>query len=153
MSTVEKNFKFLKIMSELNKLDKKPFVKVGLIGNKQHKGKNSTVVEVGMAHEFGAPSKNIPERSFMRSTFDERKEKWFRKTRRLHSLILGGRGEVFSGLKKIGLSIEKDIKDKFIKQDPSWAQLSDKTIKRKKSSKILIDTAQTMNSIKTVLVK
>jgi hypothetical protein len=32
--------------------------------------KKSTVVEVAAAHEFGAPSKGLPERSFLRSTHD-----------------------------------------------------------------------------------
>ena len=40
--------------------------KVGVIGSK---------AEIAKVHEFGYPPKNIPERSFIRSTFNEEKSK------------------------------------------------------------------------------
>lgn len=33
------------------------------------------IIEYAVTHEYGDPTRNIPERSFLRSTFDEEKEK------------------------------------------------------------------------------
>jgi len=48
-----------------HKIDKNT-AKVGLFGEE---------ALIGAVHEFGAPKKNIPERSFMRTTFNEEKKK------------------------------------------------------------------------------
>jgi hypothetical protein len=143
---------YKEILREIEKLEKKPHVKVGLMGKKIHKeSEGLSVVEVGIFNEFG--TKNVPERSFMRSTYDERREHWFRRTKRLHRLILKGRSTVEKSLSVMGETIQKDTKNKIIKQDPNWPELSPKTIDKKGSTAKLIDTSQMLNSIRYVVKK
>lgn len=137
----------LRILKEMQKLKRKPYVKAGLMGKRLHKAsKQTTVVDVGIAHEFG--TQHIPQRSFMRTTFDEKHGSWSKETETLKNLIFLGKSTVKKGLKTMGLIITRDIKDKIIRQDPSWPDLKTATITRKKSSKKLIDTAQMLHSIK-----
>jgi hypothetical protein len=91
---------------------------------------------------------HIPQRSFMRTTFDEKHGDWSKETETLKNLIFLGKSTVKKGLKTMGLIITRDIKDKIIRQDPSWPDLKAATINRKKSSKKLIDSAQMLSSIK-----
>jgi hypothetical protein len=153
MSTKDIDRGFGKILKEIRALQRKPHVKVGLIGRKKHKkSKVATIVKVGTVHEFGSKKRNIPQRSFIRTTFDDQKEAWFSKTKQLKSQVLSGKATVSNSLDTIGLTLETGIKTKIQKQDPSWPPLSLQTIKRKKSSKKLIDTAQLKNSIRYVKV-
>ena len=146
--TVDIDHGFKRIGKEIRLLRKKPHVKAGLMGSTKHKGSSGTrVVDIGITHEFGSPEKNIPQRPFIRSSFDEKKEACWTKTRRLKKLILSGRMTVSRALDILGLTIERDQKTKIRIQDPSWPELSDATIKQKKSTKKLIDTAQMMNAI------
>ena len=148
--TVDKDRGLKKLQKELRLLGQKPHVKAGLFGSANHKKSGqATVVDIGIVNEFGSPKRNIPERSFMRSTFDERKAFWFSRTRRVANLILTGRMTVSRGLDILGLAIERDHKSKIRRGDPSWPELSEKTVQRKKGSpKKLIDSAQMVNSIK-----
>ncbi len=147
--TIEKDRGFARIRRETKILRRKPLVKAGLMSHSKHKeAKETTVVQIGAIHEFGAPEKNIPQRSFIRSTFDEKKDVWWTKTKRLKKLILSGRMTVSKALDILGATLERDQKAKIRNQDPNWPELLTATKKRKKSSKKLIDTAQMLNSIK-----
>jgi len=130
----------------------RPSVAVGILGDKAaaaHRGTAAaTVVEIGAAHEFGA---GVPERSFLRRTVDAERTKYLR---HMTNGLRRETGEVArSGtvpgqsvtLKRLGLMVEGDIK-KLIAQgiDPA---LKPETIKRKGSSKPLIDTGQLRASI------
>ncbi len=137
----------LAILKQINVLKKKPFVKVGLMGGKIHKrAKTMTVAQVGFKHEFGAG--RIPQRSFMRTTFDEKKNEWFRETKKVKDDVLRGKETVSQGLDKLGKIIANDTKSKIIQQDPRWPELSPITIAKKGSSIKLIETSQMLNEIK-----
>lgn len=43
-----------------------PMVRVGILADSTHNGSETTNVEIGTAHEFGAPARKLPERSFLR---------------------------------------------------------------------------------------
>lgn len=47
-------------------------VRVGVLSNGAHGGDGISVVELAAIHEFGAPAAGIPERSFIRRTFNDR---------------------------------------------------------------------------------
>ena len=49
---------------------------VGSYPKSDRRKKPLPVAVVGFINEFGLPKKKIPERSFMRSTFDEQNKKW-----------------------------------------------------------------------------
>ena len=55
------------LLSQIDhRMDGKDTVEVGVFGSK---------AKIAVHHEFGTPKANIPERSFMRSTFNEQKPK------------------------------------------------------------------------------
>jgi phage gpG-like protein len=71
MSEIEFNDK------ELQKLIKSysakmPDIKVGILGEMAARDDKLNNAEIGMVHEFGSPSKNIPMRSFLRMPISEK---------------------------------------------------------------------------------
>lgn len=107
------------------------------------------LAKIAAIHEFGA--KNIPQRSFIRSTYDENKDKIGRMTEIIIRGVILGKHPAQDGLNQIGNYIEGLVKKK-IKNGP-FVPLSPATIKRKGSSKPLIDTGHLRQSIRYVIVK
>jgi len=134
--------------SVLKKLEalKQTQVVVGIpaVANKIHEGGVSNAV-IAAAHEFGVPDKNIPERSFLRSTFNENKDKAasFLATRIRNALI--SKGDMNKPFELLGLKMATEVKGKI--QSGIEPPLLKATIKRKGSSKPLIDTGQLVQSI------
>lgn len=96
----------------LNSLDKrlsgKTSVKVGLPKDSNAYPNGESVVDVGFIHEFGEPTVNIPERSFLRSTLFENQKAYHKLAIKLTKRIvkfprmtitdaLGTIGEKFKG--------------------------------------------------------
>lgn len=120
-------------------------VTVGIHANETHEGES--VAFYGACNEYG--TKSIPERSFMRSAFDENKHglsvvmgQQFARVKRIEKTV-------FAALKHLGLYHQAQIKAKISSNiqpanDP-------KTIKRKKSSATLIDTGTMRNSVHYVV--
>jgi len=87
-----------------NMLDmaKKPYVKIGIINDKKYQNTEDkktsplTIVEVATYNEFG--TRTIPERSFLRSTADENKNKWPKKFESLQNQMITGKIKVACGL-------------------------------------------------------
>ena len=133
------------IEAEIKKIARRPFVKVGLIGTERHEDSKVTVTAVGAAHEFG--TSKIPQRSWLRSTYDVKHGAWFNKTKQLFSKIMIGKLRTETALDVMGLLIVSDIKRKIKAGDSSWPPLADSTIEAKGSSRPLIDTGQFINSV------
>lgn len=65
--SVKMDLRRLKEFAESLRKLKEPRVQVGIFGMKAHRRTGGvTNAEVGFAHEFGAPGKGIPQRSFLR---------------------------------------------------------------------------------------
>jgi len=146
---------FKKILRQINLLAKKPYVKSGLMGStpkktSSGKGNSLTVVEVGIFHEFGTV--RTPERSWLRTTYDRRHTRWAAIVTLLKRKIITGDISIDKALDILGQAIESDIKNTILKQIPDWPPLSAQTIAKKGSTKILIDTAQMVQSIRSVKV-
>ena len=136
---------------------KKPYVKIGILTAKKHKPKNGsskksplTIAEVATYNEFG--TRTIPERSFLRSTADENKNKWPKKFEPLQNKMITGQIKVKKALELAGLAIEADIRRVIQQTHPKWPPLALSTIKNKKSSRPLIDTDQLINSIASKVI-
>lgn len=146
----DKDFGFKKLKSEMKNLGHKPFVKVGIQGteatkthdNKESKPSGITVVEIGNIHEFGL---GVPERSFLRSTLDENRNKYSGVADELKNEIKKGKFDTKSALGILGEKIVRDIKKKI--KDKIPPELSQDTIDKKGSSTPLIDTGQLYQSI------
>lgn len=120
---VDKGFK--RIRKDLKKTDGSS-VDVGILGGKELEG-TFTVAEMAAVHEFGTKragrSRNvvIPERSFLRSTYDEKKQVYRRILKSLYGDVLQGTKTVEQALALFGERVVGDIKKKItaIKEPPN----------------------------------
>lgn len=140
-----------RIKAELKRMSG-AYTKVGIQADQApHKGNDgelAPMVEIAAAHEFGVPDKGIPERSFLRAAFDEHKPE-------IDRLIETGRNQIFTGksdvrgvLRVVGLFAVAKSKNRITSRiEPA---LSPATIARKGSDVPLIDTAQLIQSIRSV---
>jgi len=93
----------------------------------------------------------IPERSFMRSTFDENVDKIQRQMSVQYKLVVEGKRSVYDALLSVGLRHGDDIKRKI--RSGINPPNSPRTIAKKKSSKTLIDTGAMLQSITATVKK
>ncbi len=108
---------------------------------------NLNIASYAAKNEFGTPE--IPERSFMRSTFDQNIQAIENFVERRYAEIIDQQLSVSQGLGQIGKFLEGAVKDKIreIRTPPN----SPRTIKIKKSSKPLIDFGQMFSSVRYVV--
>jgi hypothetical protein len=110
--------------------------------------KPMTVVEIATIHEFGDKG-NVPQRSFMGSSFDSEYKKWnYRLSNSIYRMPIG-KISVHRILGVAGGIMERSFKHKIGSGDPSWPALHPITIKKKGFSDPLIETRQMLNSIKS----
>lgn len=117
-------------------------VEIGI--HQDAKNEGLSIAEYGAYNEFGTD--NIPERSFMRSTFDEKQSQINADMAKRYDQVKTGKIGVHRALSLIGLKHAQDIQDK-IGSNISPAN-SEATIARKKSTKTLIDTGAMRQSIR-----
>ncbi len=167
--TKDTDFGYNKLISQLNLLKARPHAKVGILGTSAMKAKKSTLVVAGKAtavkdpvetvvsvavkNEFGVKGKpGIPERSFLRRTWDQKHRRWQFLTDRQMDKILRGQTTVRKALTVMGIVIQRDFKRKINSTDPTWPENAPLTRDKKGSSKPLIDTGQLINSIHPVVL-
>lgn len=150
--TKETDYGFKGIIKELRKLEKKPYVKIGYPEKKSSTNADKegnefvTVLDVALWHEFGTV--NMPERSFVRASFDQNQKKYEELNRKLLIKIYSGNMTVEKALDILGLTIENDIKT-FIKS----GEVSPESFRAINEGGVtLIDTAQLLNSITYIKV-
>lgn len=102
-----------------------------------------------MKHDVGPYSIEIPERPFLRSTFDEKNREWEQKAAQQLGMVAAGRKDATGMLSTIGNTIEGDIKRK-IATGP-FTPNAPSTVRRKKSSKPLIDSGRMRSSIRYII--
>ena len=126
--------------------NKSMHVAVGILQDETHGAdKNFSMVDLAMVHEYGSKDGNIPQRSFIRSTCDEKRKKHLRLLRQLQDKIILGRLNKKQALIQFGEVVKSDMVQSINSGiDP---KLNLKTIKAKKSSKPLIDTGRLKGSI------
>jgi len=142
-----------KLLAEMSKMRKAPFVKIGVLGaaGKDAKtttdGKNSplSVIAVAVFNEFG--TETIPERPFIRTTARKKRKEVQQFEKQLIGMVLRSKGSF--GMKRvlngIGLKFQTLIQKGF--REEAWKPNSPKTVSRKGSSQPLIDTGQLRQSI------
>lgn len=142
-------------------------VLVGVQGSKAAEKREGGVTNVTVAavHEFGSPSKNIRQRSFLGSTFDENKKKYLRQLNRLGRDLVTGKTTRAAGLNLLGEGYKGDVIAK-ITRGKIRPKLAPATVARRdagprdwynpesKTENIpLFDTGQLVDSIRSVLEK
>lgn len=130
-------------------------VEIGLIGEKgssNHPDTQSTNAHIGAVHEFGLPSSNIPQRSFLRMPLE---------TKMPEALGVLGKelyesmtaGDIKAWFTNVGLEAEVIINAAFETRGfGSWQPLAEETIERKGSDLELIDTGHLARSIQSRVV-
>lgn len=113
--------------------------------NSREESTSITNAELGAIHEFGAPEKNIPERSFMRSSASEEANNLGRLAKIQISECLRGETSAHDAFATVGVYLQGKIVDKIT--DGDFEPNTEATVKRKKSSKPLIDTGQLRGAI------
>lgn len=108
-----------------------------------------SVAQYGFWNEYGTKNKRIPERSFMRSTFDEKSGQLLSQMNMQYGNVLAGRKTIRQALSFVGMVHETDIKTKI--RDLKIPPNAEYTIKKKKSDNPLIDTGTMRNSIRYVI--
>jgi len=105
------------------------------------------IAEYAACNEYGTDS--IPERSFMRSSFDENLSKIKADMDQQAGRVMAGQIDIRSALSVIGMKHQDRIKRK-IGSNIQPANHPE-TIKKKKSSRTLIDTGAMLNSVHYVI--
>ncbi len=120
-------------------------VDVGIIDAGSHVGGDMTVASIGFVHEFGSTNGTIPERSFIRSTINDKKNKIVSLQKQLFKKLIHGTMELDQALGLVGELLADEISRKIvaISSPPNTPE----TIDKKGSSNPLVDTGQLKNSI------
>ncbi len=107
-------------------------------------GPSINAAQVAAFNEFG--TEKAPQRSFMRSTFDEKADgEWSDLIATVEGAVIDGRMTQPRALKVIGLKVQSDIQKKIV--DLKVPANAPSTTKAKGSSNPLIDTGHMKNSI------
>lgn len=119
-----------------------PFVKIGILSDGSHQGSDIGLVEIGAIHEFGSPSAGIPERSFIRSTFDREHDQLEKLTEKLATKVMNGEMSAEQALGLLGAwgagQVQRTIVER-LTTGPEPQELKPATIARKGSSTPLVD--------------
>ena len=128
------------------------YVKVGILKNKNIRKDQESNASIGLVHEFGSYSKNIPERSFLRMPIRHQVNQIVKEINRLKETMANG--SVRSLFKKIGTVAEESIGLAFKTGGFGiWRDISPATQAKKNSPAILIETDQLQRSITSIVVK
>jgi hypothetical protein len=146
--------------TSIKKAAGKSFTKVGFPAEATPKGSGPAKtmleqVQIAAVHEFGAPKRHVPERSFLRTTYDENREKLNKLSDVELDRISKGESTAEQSLSQMGEWLAAKMKNKIRNRIPP--ELSPDTIKAKtvdgKTGDVpLIDTAQMIQSITHVEV-
>lgn len=117
MSVVDKDMGYKEFMKKIEQLSKEaPYVKVGVLegeAEKEYEGEDAlTTVQVATFHEFGT-SNGIPERSFLRSTHDEKQGEIFQIADKIVFDTFFRRNQtIYKGLSALGLWFVQEVRAK-----------------------------------------
>ena len=155
VTVVDKDTGLKRIEEDISLLDKVEIwvgiqegTKTRIQSRKKRKQKAGvSIAQYGAYNEYG--TRHIPQRSFIRSSFDENMRSVTKFLNRQYGLVIDGKKTVKEGAGAVGQLVQDNIKKKIreIVSPPN----SPKTIKMKKSSKPLIDFGQLFASIRYVL--
>ena len=92
-------------------------VLVGLPKNSNNYPDGTSVIMVGAVHEFGSPARNVPQRSFLRSTIIDEQDTYKDLFKQVTLSMVKGDIDSKKALSMIGLQVESDVKEKITNID------------------------------------
>lgn len=131
------------------------YVKVGVLGDSASRTGDTTInnVELGVIHELGSVTKNIPPRSFLRMPLQAKSDQLTKFIGSKKSMDMILKGNVNGALAMLGAYAESWIQSAFASRGfGQWKPNSPITIARKGSSAPLIDTGELRRSVSSEVV-
>ena len=110
-------------------------------------GEGLTIGDIATFHEFG--TQTVPQRSFIRSWFDERQEFITGTIRGQFQQVLDGKRTLEQASERVALALEGDVKQRILTNIPP--PLKPATIARKGSSLALVDRGILRNAIRAIV--
>ena len=147
-TVTDRDLGYAEILGKLSELAEGAYVVVGIrsAAGGEDTGNGFNLASLAAVHEFGSEKAGVPERSFLRSVTDARREEIGDRAEAEVGRILDG-GDVDRELELIGIEhagkIQQAIADRTIGGPPN----AEETIRRKKSDTPLIDTGRLRQSI------
>jgi hypothetical protein len=123
------------------------YAKAGVLGTGKPREDGASNALIAAVHEFGSPSRNIPERSFIRSAFAANRQTYLAMLRDVVKSVYQLKGGLEPGLGRIGAKMAADIKRGITAGPGIPPPLAPETVARKGSDRALVDTGQLVNSI------
>lgn len=136
-------------------VDLKLVAKIGILGNKPRKDAKTEIsnAEIGLAHEKGIKSKNLPRRSWLEEPLRDHLSEHFEKLgkKAIERFLQSNYVQAYA---ELGIVSEIIIQKGFETGGyGKWKPLKESTIRAKGSSAILIETAQLRRSVTSEVVK
>lgn len=131
-------------------------VKVGVLGKKAGRSSKGgmTNADIGVIHEFGSVTKNIPARSFLRAPIFAKGKEIAAQMKKEAAGVLAKAGGMQLLLSRIGVACEAAIQQAFATRGfGKWKPIKKQTAKRKGSDAILIQTGQLRRAIDSKVEK
>lgn len=149
---IERDLGWSRIQKAIKQLDNS-YAKVGVQDGSDVDSKDqrtlSEMVVIASVHEFGAPKKNIPQRSFLRSAVDTHKPQIVNLQTKAIKSIIDGSMSVQQGVELLGQYGQKIVRKQISSNIPP--PLKNPSKKRGgPSAKSLVDTGQLRQSIHSV---
>lgn len=120
---------------------------VGVPDDATHDESGESLAMIALVHEYGSVTRKIPARPFLHPALRKNQNKYSKILAKKATAILLGRISLHQALALVGEAAQADVQ-KYIVEHQGFAPLKPATIKRKKSSKPLIDTGQLRQSIR-----
>lgn len=161
---IDKDMGMEEFLKQVHRAKGKSYTKVGLpfenepidVSDEENGHKSQLeLVQIAAVHEFGAPNRNIPERSFLRSTVDNKREEIDSILTTNYKRYQDGKISLRIALGQIGEYVTNQVQTTIRNRIPP--ELKPETIRRKTvQGKVgdvpLIDTGQLIQSISHVEV-
>lgn len=131
-------------------------VKVGVFDDSGPREGGLSMAELAAVHEFGTIDGHIPARSFLRGTFERRRNDMVNMCSRVARMLLNDKIEIEKALEILGAWGAAAVKDTIRKRlttGPEPQENAPSTIAAKGSSTPLVDTGALINAITWVVGK
>lgn len=125
---------------------------LGSSGSRQEGGEFGNA-EIGVIHEFGSQTKNIPQRSFLRMPLEMKSKEFMKAIAGEAAKDAFNKGDYKKVYQLMGVKAEEIIQGAFASGGyGQWAALDPKTIAKKGSASILIDLSELRSSVTSDVV-
>jgi len=150
---IDRDSGYKDFMANVQKMVNEPHVKVGILGTSGRESVEGgfTVVDIASVNEFGSESRKIPERSFIRSTIDTRRNRIWGYAYKMMGLYIEGKITIDQALGRIGELVKSNILQTI--NDFTSPANAPSTIAKKGSSHPLIDTGRMKGAINYEVTK